>query len=110
MFKTLRFKWGSRFWSNNWEADPKMVYLDRFLNMNVVPDKRQLIELAHYRMPFGKFKGRYLVELPEPYLIWFQQSGFPEGKLGNLLRSMLEIKINGLEGLIRKIQKDFPQY
>lgn len=104
-----RCKFGNRFQLNPWEAFLKMVSLGRIFNMNVVPDKRQLIELAHYRMPFGKFKGRYLVELPEPYLVWFQQSGFPEGKLGNLLRAMLEIKINGLEGLIRKIQKDFPQ-
>jgi hypothetical protein len=77
--------------------------------MNITPDKRKLVELAHYKMPIGKFKNRYLVDLPEPYLVWFQQKGFPEGKLGNLLRSMLEIKINGLEPLIRKIQKDFPK-
>ncbi len=77
--------------------------------MNIYPDKKQLIELAHYRMPFGKFKNRYLVDLPEPYLIWFQQKGFPDGKLGALLKAMTEIKINGLEGLIRKIQKDFPR-
>lgn len=75
----------------------------------MMPDPRKLIELAHYRMPFGKFKGRYLVDLPEPYLIWFQQKGYPEGKLGMLLQSMTEIKINGLEGLVRKIQKDFPK-
>ncbi len=75
----------------------------------MMPDPRKLIELAHYRMPFGKFKGRYLVDLPEPYLIWFQQKGYPEGKLGVLLQSMTEIKINGLEGLVRKIQKDFPK-
>ena len=77
--------------------------------MEVSPDKNKLIELAHYKMPIGKFKNRYLVDLPEPYLVWFQQKGFPDGKLGNLLRSMLEIKINGLEHLIRKIQKDFPK-
>lgn len=77
--------------------------------MNIYPDKKQLIELAHYKMPFGKFKNRYLVDLPEPYLIWFQQKGFPDGKLGTLLKAMTEIKINGLEGLIRKIQKDFPR-
>ncbi len=76
--------------------------------MEIQPDKKQLIELAHYRMPFGKYKGSYLVNLPEAYLIWFQQKGFPDGKLGMLLQSMLEIKINGLENLIRKLQKDFP--
>lgn len=77
--------------------------------MEIQPDKHKLIELAHYRMPFGKYKGKYLVNLPETYLIWFQQKGFPEGKLGELLRSMLEIKINNLEFIIRKIQKDFPR-
>lgn len=77
--------------------------------MNIVPDKEKLIELAHYRMPFGKFKGRYLVDLPEPYLVWFNQKGFPNGKLGLLLRSMFEIKVNGLEGLIYRIQKEYPQ-
>jgi len=76
--------------------------------MDVTPDRKKLIALAHYRMPFGKFKGRYLVDLPEPYLIWFQQKGFPKGKLGEYLQSMTEIKINGLESIIRKIQKDFP--
>ncbi|MFC4094641.1 DUF3820 family protein [Euzebyella saccharophila] len=76
--------------------------------MEVFPDKRKLIELAHYRMPFGKFKDRYLVDLPEAYLVWFKQKGFPEGKLGLLLKSTLEIKENGLESLIRKIQKEFP--
>ena len=77
--------------------------------MELSLDKRNLIELAHYRMPFGKFKGRYLVDLPEPYLVWFNQKGFPDGKLGMLLRSMHEIKVNGLEPLIHRIQKDFPQ-
>ncbi|QCW99289.1 DUF3820 family protein [Aggregatimonas sangjinii] len=77
--------------------------------MDLTPDRQKLIELAHYRMPFGKFKGRYLVDLPEPYLIWFKQKGYPEGKLGHLLESMTEIKINGLEPIIRKIQKDFPR-
>lgn len=76
--------------------------------MEIKPDKQKLIELAHYRMPFGKHKGRYLVDIPEAYYIWFQQKGFPEGKLGLLLRSMLEIKVNSLESVIRKIQKDFP--
>lgn len=76
--------------------------------MEIKPDKDKLLELAHYRMPFGKYKGRYLVDIPEAYYIWFQQKGFPEGKLGKLLQSMLEIKMNSLEPVIRKIQKDFP--
>ncbi len=78
--------------------------------MELQPDKKSLIELAHYRMPFGKFKGRYLLDLPEPYLIWYKQKGFPPGRLGDLLQSMTEIKINGLEPLIRKIQKEFPMH
>ncbi|MGB5434381.1 MAG: DUF3820 family protein [Maribacter sp.] len=77
--------------------------------MEIRPDYKKLIELAHYKMPFGRFKNRYLVDLPEPYLVWYRQKGFPDGKLGDLLRSMLEIKINGLEPLVRKIQKEFPR-
>jgi len=71
-------------------------------------DKRALIELAHYKMPFGKYEGRFLVDLPEAYFVWFKRNGFPKGKLGNLMQSMHEVKINGLEAVIRKIQKDFP--
>lgn len=66
-----------------------------------------LIELAHYRMPFGKYKGKYLVELPEAYFVWFRQKGFPEGKLGRLLQEMHEIKINGLEPMIYKVQRGY---
>lgn len=68
-------------------------------------DKNHLVKLANTRMPFGKFKNRYLVDLPEPYLVWFRQKGFPEGKLGDLLKEMYEIKVNGLEGLIRPLIK-----
>ena len=71
-------------------------------------DKTYLIKLAHYKMPFGKYKDRYLVDLPEAYLTWFKQKGFPNGKLGEMLQSMYEIKINGLESLVRNIQQQFP--
>lgn len=64
------------------------------------PDKQALIDLANTKMPFGKYKGRLLIELPEPYLVWFRQKGFPEGKLGSQLAEMYEIKVNGLEKLI----------
>lgn len=77
--------------------------------MEILSDSQQLLELAHYKMPFGKYKGRYLVDLPLAYLVWFRQKGFPEGKLGNYLNTMLTIKDNNLEPLIRKLQKDFPR-
>ena len=50
-------------------------------------------------MPFGKYAGCLLVDLPEPYVVWFAQKGFPEGELGEMLRTVYEIKINGLEYL-----------
>ena len=68
-----------------------------------------LIELAHYRMPFGKYKGKYLVDIPESYYVWFRQKGFPGGKLGKLLAEMHEIKINGLEPIIKKVQRQYPK-
>ena len=68
-------------------------------------DGTVLIELAHYKMPFGKYKGKYLVNIPEFYYTWFQQKGFPQGKLGKLMQEMNEIKINGLEELIRPLIK-----
>ncbi|MBS9463751.1 DUF3820 family protein [Flagellimonas sp. 389] len=77
--------------------------------MEIRPDKEKLVELAHYKMPFGKFKDSYLVDLPLPYLVWFRQKGLPKGKLGEFLSTMLDIKDNGLEPMIRKIQKEFPQ-
>jgi hypothetical protein len=50
-------------------------------------------------MPFGKHQGWLLIDLPEPYVVWFAQQGFPEGKLGTMLRAVYEIKVNGLEFL-----------
>ena len=64
------------------------------------PDADALLELARYRMPFGKYKGVRLVDLPEPYVVWYRQKGFPKGKLGKLLQAMYEIKLNGLEPLL----------
>ncbi|MEZ4817150.1 MAG: DUF3820 family protein [Flavobacteriaceae bacterium] len=63
--------------------------------------KEHLIELANYKMPFGKYKDEYLVNIPEYYYAWFEKKGFPKGKLGSLMKEMHEIKINGLEGLLK---------
>lgn len=66
----------------------------------------ELLEaLTSMRMPFGKYKGRILCDLPEPYLVWFHNKGFPEGKLGMLLHTLYEIKLNGLEYLLKPLRK-----
>lgn len=67
-------------------------------------EKRDLLKLANMPMPFGKYKGRVLIELPEAYLLWFSQRGFPEGQLGALLQLALEIKINGLEHILQPLK------
>ena len=68
-------------------------------------DPQLLLQLVNMQMPFGKFKGTLLCNLPVSYLEWFQRKGFPEGKLGVLLQTMLEIKMNGLEYLLNPLKK-----
>ncbi|MEA2069295.1 MAG: DUF3820 family protein [Verrucomicrobiota bacterium] len=63
------------------------------------PDPKFLLELAGAKMPFGKYSGRLLIDLPEPYVVWFKQKGFPGGKLGKQLETVYVIKANGLEHL-----------
>lgn len=67
------------------------------------PSPELLLELARARMPFGKYRGRLLIDLPEAYLAWFARHGFPRGKLGEQLQSMLEIKHNGLASLVEPL-------
>jgi hypothetical protein len=55
-------------------------------------------------MPFGKYQGRLLIDLPEPYLVWFAQQGFPAGKLGRMLATVHTIKVNGLEYLFEPLR------
>jgi uncharacterized protein (DUF3820 family) len=68
------------------------------------PDSKHLLDLANAKMPFGKFKGMFLIDLPEYYLVWYRNKGFPKGKLGLLMESAFEIRRNGLEDLIKKIR------
>jgi uncharacterized protein (DUF3820 family) len=73
--------------------------------MEEVPtNNKQLLELLEMKMPFGKYKGRVLIDLPEPYLVWFRQKGFPNGKLGNLLQLVYEVKLNVLEQMVKSIK------
>ena len=67
--------------------------------------QNDLEKIATMRMPFGKYQGRALIDLPEPYVVWFHTNGFPEGELGRLLGLLYEIKLNGLEHLVRELKK-----
>jgi len=67
-------------------------------------DSNILVELVKTEMPFGKYKGVLICNLPEPYLVWFYQKGFPKGKLGMLMSTMYEIKLNGLEYLLKPLK------
>lgn len=70
----------------------------------LLSDPELLLKLANYRMPYGKYATRRLIDLPEPYVIWFSSKGFPNGELGKMLRIVHEIKINGLEYLFEPLK------
>lgn len=63
-----------------------------------------LLDLVTVRMPFGKYKGRLICDLPQPYLVWFGRKGFPSGRIGLLLSAIHEIKLNGLEYLLKPLR------
>ncbi|MCY1248718.1 putative quorum-sensing-regulated virulence factor [compost metagenome] len=56
-------------------------------------------------MPFGKYQGRLIADLPGPYLAWFARKGFPPGELGRLLALMLELDHNGLSSLLAPLRQ-----
>jgi len=69
------------------------------------PNREILLQLVVMKMPFGKYKGTLLCDLPEFYLAWFKKKGFPKGKLGVLLETIYEIKLNGLAYLLDPLKK-----
>jgi uncharacterized protein (DUF3820 family) len=87
----------------------KSLFLLLFLFKKMEPDKKLLIKLAHTKMPFGKYEGRFLIDLPEYYVVWYHNKGFPKGELGQQLALVYELKLNGLEELIRNIKKKYPK-
>lgn len=71
------------------------------MNLN----ENALLKLAQWRMPYGRYAGRLLIDLPEPYVVWYHSKGLPDGELGELLGLLYEIKLNGLEKLVRPLKK-----
>ena len=69
------------------------------------PDPEILLDIVKIEMPFGKYKGTLICNLPVSYLEWFFRKGFPDGKLGMLLHTIYEIKINGLEEILKPLKK-----
>jgi uncharacterized protein (DUF3820 family) len=75
------------------------------MESNNASDKEFLLKMAGTRMPFGKYQNWLLIDLPEPYIVWYHQKGFPKGELGNMLGIIYEIKLNGLEYLLEPFRK-----
>jgi uncharacterized protein (DUF3820 family) len=78
---------------------------DHFYIAPMQPDKEILLSLVTMKMPFGKYKGKVLCDLPVSYLEWFARKGFPQGKLGMQLQTIYEIRINGLESLLAPLKQ-----
>lgn len=70
--------------------------------------KQDLVALVQHTMPYGKYQGKRISDLPEEYLLWMQRKGFPEGKLGYLLQLMLEIRIHGAEDVVLALRPHYP--
>jgi uncharacterized protein (DUF3820 family) len=68
-------------------------------------EQNELFKLANTEMPYGKYKGIKLIDLPEPYVVWYHDKGLPEGAMGKLLGLLYEIKLNGLEDLVRPFKQ-----
>lgn len=68
-----------------------------------------LERLVRTEMPFGKYKGTLIADLPGNYLTWFARQGFPPGQLGQMLALMHEIDHNGLKDLLRPLRQASPR-
>nr|WP_199158124.1 DUF3820 family protein [Pedobacter sp. ASV2] len=67
-------------------------------------DPTLLLDLVKMQMPYGKYKGYLICNIPENYLLWYKDKGFPKGKLGDLMATMFEIRVNGLEYLLTPLK------
>ncbi len=73
--------------------------------MEMMFKPESLLKIATMKMPFGKYQGRVLVDLPEVYVAWFIKKGLPSGELGELLALLYEVKVNGLESLFTPLRQ-----
>ena len=73
--------------------------------MEIKPDKQVLLEIVTTQMTFGKYKGRFICDIPVYYLVWCKQKGaFPKGRIGELMQNVLEIKTNNLGYILTEIK------
>jgi uncharacterized protein len=72
----------------------------------ILDDRELLLELLEYRMPFGKYRGTRLLELPEAYLAWFARKGMPPGQLGRMMETALVVRSNGLESVCSQLRAE----
>lgn len=93
--------------NNNFNERSSLFELLSLFKMD--QNQKQLIKLAHTKMPFGKYEGWFLIDIPEYYIVWYSNKGFPKGELGEQLKLIYELKLNGLEELIRNIKKKYPK-
>ncbi len=70
-------------------------------------DPTLLLDLVKMQMPYGKYKGYLICNIPESYLLWYNDKGFPKGKLGDLMATMFEIRVNGLEYLLTPLKNQY---
>ncbi len=73
----------------------------------MIQNKQILIDLAKMKMPYGKYIGRYLIDLPEHYIVWYKNKGFPAGKIGKQLELVYELQLNGLEDIVREVRRRY---
>ena len=72
-------------------------------------EKKDIVDLASWKMPFGRYQNTTLIDLPEEYLLWFIKNGWPDGRLGYLMQVCLEIKIDGSEGVVKTLKSKLSQ-
>ncbi|MEM7646273.1 MAG: DUF3820 family protein [Pseudomonadota bacterium] len=70
----------------------------------MIENPQDLVKIANFKMPFGRYAGRALIDLPEAYVNWFNNNGYPEGELGRLLSILYYVKLNGLEALFKPLR------